>query len=89
MASFVPYHGKKRDRLERLEERLRRLIGRGASEEKLLVAALAIRDCRIAVLRARQNQNPESDAQLRAAFLELQNKIDALKALSAEAVLAE
>jgi hypothetical protein len=89
MASFVPYHGKKRDRLNRLEERLRRLIARGASAEKLLAASLAIRDCRIAVLRARQNQNPESNAEMRAEFLMLQDKIDGLRALSAEAVLAE
>jgi len=88
MASFIPYHGKKRDRLEKKEDDLRRLIARGVGQEKLLKAASEIREGRIRVLRAGQNQNPESNAELRAAFLALSDRIEALKALSDEAVLA-
>jgi hypothetical protein len=48
-----------------------------------------VRDCRIRVLRARQNENPETTPEERSAFLKLEDKITALRALSAETVLAE
>jgi hypothetical protein len=62
MASFIPHHRKKLDRLRRLEADLRRLIDRGATEQKLLEMAAEIRDWRIRVLRAKQNKNPERTA---------------------------
>jgi hypothetical protein len=89
MASFIPHHRKKLDRLKRVEDDLRRLIARGASREQLLEAAAEVRDCRIRVLRAKQNKNPERTPQERAAFLKVEGKIRALKAMNAEAVLAE
>ena len=79
MASFIPNHRKKLDRLKRLEADLRRLINRGASEEKLLETAAEIRDCRIRVLRAKQNKNPERTPQERAAFLKIDGQIAALR----------
>jgi hypothetical protein len=88
MASFVPYHGKKRDRLHKLEDDLRRLIEHGASHEKLLQLAIEVRDCRIRVLRAEQNKNPERTAEERAKFLEIGEKINAVRAMTAEEVLA-
>jgi hypothetical protein len=89
MASFVPYHRKKKERLERLESSLKRLISRGASQEKLLKVALEVRGCRIRVLRANQNQNPERNAAERAAFLKLESQVDALRVATAESVLAD
>jgi len=89
VASFVPNHRKKKERLDRLESDLRRLLERGASQERLLKAASEIRDCRIRVLRAKQNQIPESNAAERAAFLKLEAEIAALRATPAEVVLTE
>jgi hypothetical protein len=89
MASFIPNHRKKLERLRRLEADLRRLIGLAASEEKLLKAAAEIRDCRIRVLRAKQNKNPERTVEEKAVFLKDDDKIAALGELSPEAVLAE
>jgi hypothetical protein len=88
MASFIPNHRKKLDRLKRVESNLRRLLVRGASEEKLLEAATEVRDCRIRVLRAKQNKNPERTPEERAAFLKIEDKIAALKTLTPETVLA-
>jgi hypothetical protein len=89
MASFIPNHRKKLDRLKRLEADLRRLIARGVPEEKLLELAAEIRDCRIRVLRAKQNKNPERTPQERAAFVRIGDQIAAMRELSPEAVLAE
>jgi hypothetical protein len=89
MASFIPNHRKKLDRLKRLEADLRRQIERGAPEEKLLDLAAEIRDCRIRVLRAKQNKNTERTLEKRAAFLRIDNQIAALTELSPETVLAE
>jgi hypothetical protein len=89
MASFIPNHRKKKERLRHLKDLLRRLLAKGASEEKLRAAAVQIRDGRIRALRAMQNHNPERTPQQRADFLKLQAEIDALKSVSAESVLAE
>jgi hypothetical protein len=89
MASFIPNHRKKLDCLKRLGSDLRRLIERGAPEDKLLDLAAEIRDCRIRVLRAKQNKNSERTAAERAAFLKIKDKVTALRAVSREAVLAE
>jgi hypothetical protein len=89
VASFLPNHRKKKDRLARLETDLRRLLQRGASQEKLLEIAREIRDCRIRVLRARQYEIPERNAVERAAVLKLETRIAALRATPPEAVLNE
>jgi len=89
MASFVPNHRKKKERLDRQEENLRRLIDRGASRERLLKAALEVRDGRVRVVRAKQNQNPERNAAERAVFLKDEDEIKVLRALIAEEVLSE
>ena len=89
MASFVPNHRKKSDRLERVEGDLRRLITRGAGQDKLLEAAAEVRDCRIRVLKAKQNQNPERNPKERATFLRMSAKIRTLQTMPAETVLAE
>ena len=89
MASFVPYHRKKKESLARKEGALRRLVEHGADPEKLLNAALEVRDGRIAVLRAKQNQNPERNAAERAVFLKDQDAIRALSEMTAKMVLAE
>ena len=89
MASFIPNHRKKLDRLKRLETDLRRMLERRTNDEKLLEVAAEIRDCRVSVLRAKQNKNPERNSAERAAFLKLQDQIAVLQATSAETVLAE
>lgn len=88
MASFIPNHRKKVDRLHRVEDDLRRLIARNVSRDKLLATAAEIRECRIRVLRAKQNQNPERTTQDRENFLNQQAKIDVLRQTSAETILA-
>jgi hypothetical protein len=89
LASFIPNHRKKKERLDRLENDLRRLLELGASQEKLLTAATEVRDCRIRVLRAKQNQIPERNAAERAAFLKLETEIAELRTTPAEAILTE
>jgi hypothetical protein len=89
MAGYIPYHGKKRERLKRQEDALRRLIRRGASRDKLLKAALEVRDCRIRVLRVKQATNPERNQEERAAFIKVERDIEALQAVTADEVLAE
>jgi hypothetical protein len=89
MASFVANHRKKKEQLQKKEEELLRLIRRQAERGKLLLAALEIRDARIRVLRAKQNQNPERNPKERSIFLQDQAKIDALRQVTAESVLAE
>jgi hypothetical protein len=88
VASFVANHRKKIERLERLEREIRRLIDSGTNRETLLMAALEIRDGRIRVLLAKQNQNPRNTAD-RAAFLKDKEDVKRLRALTAEMVLAE
>jgi hypothetical protein len=89
VASFISNHRKKLDRLKRLETDLRRMLDRGASDEKLLEVAAEIRECRVRVLRAKQNKNPERNPAERAAFLKLRDQIAVLQATSDETVLAE
>ena len=86
MASFVPNHRKKIEHLAKKEMELRRLIDRGASQDKLLQAALEVREGRIRVLRAKQNKTHPEEV---ATFQKDESAIQALKALTAEAVLAE
>jgi predicted RNA-binding Zn ribbon-like protein len=88
MASFVANHQKKIGRLAKRVKNLRRLIKHGSSPDKLLKAALEIRDGRIRVLRAKQNQNPAS-AEERVVFLRDEEQIKAVAELTAEQVLAE
>ena len=89
VASFIPNHRKKLDRLKRVEGDLRRLLARGAGLDKLLKAAAEVRDCRVRVLKARQNKIPERTAVERAAFLKLHARVQELQAMPAENVLAE
>jgi hypothetical protein len=86
MASFVPNHRKKVERLAKKEQELRRLIERGATRDRLLKVATEIRDGRIRVLRARQNKaHPENIGAMQKA----EAAIKAIQALSTESVLAE
>lgn len=89
MAGFIPHHRKKVDRLHRVEDDLRRLIACNVNRKRLLATAAEIRECRIRVLRAKQNQNPELTARDHENFLKQQAKIDALRQTSAETILAE
>ena len=89
MSFPVPNYEKNKIRLARREHNLRRLIARGASREKLLKAALAIRDGRIRVLRAKQYQNASVSFVDRAVRLQYEEDIKVLQSLTAEAVLAE
>ena len=68
---------------------LRRLVQRGPPEEQLLGLTAEIRDCRIRVLRAKQNKNPQRPAEERAALLKIEDQIAAWLELSPEKVLAE
>lgn len=89
MASFIPIHRKKKESLERKEGVLRRLIASGSSHAKRLGAALAVRDARVAVLRAKQNSNSERNSSEWAVYLKDEVIIQRLRAITAEAVLAE
>ena len=52
MSNYLPRTQKKRERQERLENDLRRLIARGADADKLLAAAEDVRAARIRTVRA-------------------------------------
>lgn len=52
MSNYLPRTRKKRDRQERLEDDLRRLIAHGADPAKLSAAAEAVRAARIRTVRA-------------------------------------
>jgi hypothetical protein len=89
MSNYIPTYVKKRLRLDRLEKDLRRLIERRASEDDLLKAALAIRDARIRVIRAKQASNPEKTPEERAIFLEDRERIKQIEKVTPEAILLE
>ena len=89
MTCYIANHRKKIEGLARKEATLRRLIEHAASREKLLKAATEVRDGRIQVLRVKQRQNPERTPEERAVFLNDENKINSLKLVTAESVLAE
>lgn len=86
MGSYIPNNRKKKDRLERLSEAIRRLIAHGASQESLLKVALEIRDGRIRVVRARQHARHPFDVD---GAQKDSSEIESLKRLTPEAVLAE
>lgn len=88
MASFVANHRKKIRSLRRKEDELRRLIDREASEEHLLAAASEVREARIRVLRVKQYSDPEICVD-RTKYHKIEDKINAILALSPEAVLGE
>lgn len=58
MTSYVPRHAKKRERLERLEADLLRLLQADASPARLERAAVAIRDATIRAIAARRAELP-------------------------------
>lgn len=88
MASFVANHRKKKEHLLDRENDLRRLLDREASNEKLLEAAIQVREARIRVARVKQVIGPQSmvDNDVR---IRIEGEIASLQALSAEQVLAE
>jgi hypothetical protein len=58
MTSYVPRHAKKRERLERLEADLQRLLLADAAPARLHKAAEAIRDATIRAIAARRAELP-------------------------------
>lgn len=88
MASYVPYHGKKRDRLRRKQADLQRLVERGAPHEQLLKAAAEVRDSLVRALRASRSRIPERTAEERELFLRFGERIQRLQAQPVEDVLA-
>ena len=89
MASFIPNHRKKIQQLSKKEQQLRRLVEHGAGLETLLTVALEIRNCRIRVLKAKQNKNPERNAEERTEFLRDGKRIRVLQSRTAESILTE
>jgi hypothetical protein len=83
--NYLVNNFKKKERLERLETDLRRLIAHDAPREKLLLAAGKIRDGRVRVLRLKLYL-AERDA---AHYPKVLAAIDAMQATSAEAILEE
>ncbi len=88
MSNYVPHYTKKKQILARKEAALRRLIVRGATEEKLLFAALDIREARIRVLRARRAMiPPKGDATVK--FRQIDQQIREVVAIPLPQLLAE
>lgn len=52
MSNYLPRTAKKRERQERLENDLRRLIAKGADRERLIAAAEEVRAARVRTIRA-------------------------------------
>jgi len=89
MASFVPHHRKKRDRLARLEQDLVRSIHGEDSHDRQLHLADEIRLARIRVLRAEQsnlNLTAKDYPERTAGF---DKQIASLEIISPEKALAE
>lgn len=90
MASYVAHHTKKLEMLEQKELKLKRLLKRGTSEEKLLEAALLVRDARVRVFKAKlATIPPKDDPQTARQLSSLRDKISRSSAISPDAVLAE
>jgi hypothetical protein len=88
MANYVAHYTKKIEGLERRAQKLRRMLGSGASEEKLLRAAEEVLAARVRVVRAKQaliRQTGDHEAE----FARMRSAILALSAVTPEAVLAE
>jgi hypothetical protein len=82
------YGGKKEKKLTRKESKLQRLIQNGASVERLIEAAIEVRESRIRVLRSKQSNNPSSYEQ-REVVLGLEDAVNALQNTPVEVVIAE
>jgi hypothetical protein len=82
------YGGKKEKKLTRKESKLQRLIQNGASVERLIEAAIEVRESRIRVLQSKQSNNPKSYEQ-REVVLGLEDAVNALQNTPVEVVIAE
>jgi hypothetical protein len=89
MASSTGSHEKKKAKLKRKEASLRRLIASGATREKLLDAALAVRDARVRAQSANQYQQGRVNFEDRTLRLKFDRQLTALQSITPEAVLAE
>lgn len=58
MTNYIPYHSKKRERRERLESVLLRILGNGGPQEDVVRAAEAVREARVRELRSRRAELP-------------------------------
>lgn len=58
MSNYIPHHTKKKQRMKKLEAKLRRLIKKGDTEEKILKSATQIRDARVLALEAKKDKLP-------------------------------
>jgi hypothetical protein len=85
--NYIPHYTKKKQILARKQHRLRRLIERRVTPQKLISAADAIREARIRVLRAqRATIPPKGDAHV--LFDKIDRKIDALLKMTPQDILA-
>jgi hypothetical protein len=84
MSNYLPRTQKKRERQERLEHDLRRLIASGASSDKLIAAAEEVRTARIRTIKAYRQHCVVIDSTSR-----YDAEIAALQAASVDAILAE
>jgi hypothetical protein len=89
MAGYIVNHTKKKRQLEKKVAQLRRLMARGADPEKLLEAALEVRDARVSALRARHNEHSRTSDVNRDVRLRMDRRLNELRSITAEAVLAE
>jgi hypothetical protein len=86
MSQYFPRHTKKRERLHRLVENLRRAIAKSAAMDRIVKLAEEVRQAEIRVLRAERACAPRSEqgADARASF---DAKISSLEGTSIEQVL--
>jgi hypothetical protein len=61
MAAYVPWHGKKREGLQRREDDLVRILGRGEGREAVARAAEEVRAARIRALKSDRARIPPCD----------------------------
>jgi hypothetical protein len=89
MASFVPHHTKKRERLARLEQDLLRSIHGDSSRDTRLRLADEIRLARIRVLRVERANFLPSAIVGNKRYAKIEAEISALDAISPEEILSE
>lgn len=88
MASYVPWYGKKRERLTETKKKLRRLILRGAIQRELDQAAEEVRAAMVRFLRAERARVPQCGVH-EARLAELDRKIAACESMPVADIVAD
>jgi hypothetical protein len=88
MSNYIPWYGKKREKVARRAQELLRILERGGSEKELARAAEEVRASRIRFLRSERARIPPCGVH-EARLAELDHEIRLWESMPIEAILAE